>query len=57
MTRVVEAASGADVDVVLVRPDRAVARPPQPSNLTTPDRQRAVLGCCWSAGAQKFSGR
>jgi UDP:flavonoid glycosyltransferase YjiC (YdhE family) len=37
MTRVVEAAAGADVDVVLVRPDRAVARRPLPANVTTTD--------------------
>jgi UDP:flavonoid glycosyltransferase YjiC (YdhE family) len=37
MTRVVEAAAGADVDVVLVRPDRAVARSALPSNVTTTD--------------------
>jgi UDP:flavonoid glycosyltransferase YjiC (YdhE family) len=37
MTRVVEAAAGADVDVVLVRPDRAVARRALPSNVTTTD--------------------
>jgi UDP:flavonoid glycosyltransferase YjiC (YdhE family) len=37
MTRVVEAAAGADVDVVLVRPDRSVARRPLPPNVTTTD--------------------
>ncbi len=37
MSRVVEAAGGADVDVVLVRPDRAVARRPLPPNVTTTD--------------------
>ncbi|MDQ1663273.1 MAG: hypothetical protein QOJ68_3253 [Blastococcus sp.] len=37
MTRVVEAAAGADVDVLLVRPDRAVARRPLPPNVTTTD--------------------
>jgi UDP:flavonoid glycosyltransferase YjiC (YdhE family) len=35
MTRVVAAAAGTDVDVVLVRPDRAVRRRPLPSNVTT----------------------
>jgi UDP:flavonoid glycosyltransferase YjiC (YdhE family) len=33
--RVVAAATGAGVDVVLVRPDRAVARRPLPANVTT----------------------
>jgi UDP:flavonoid glycosyltransferase YjiC (YdhE family) len=37
MTRVVEAATGADVDVVLVRPDRAVSRRTLPPNVTTTD--------------------
>lgn len=37
MTSVVRAAQGADVDVVLVRPDRAVARRPLPPNVTTTD--------------------
>lgn len=37
MARVVAAASGADVDVVLVRPDRAVVRRPLPPNVTTTD--------------------
>jgi UDP:flavonoid glycosyltransferase YjiC (YdhE family) len=37
MTRVVEAARGADVDVVLVRPDRAAVRRPLPPNVTTAD--------------------
>ena len=37
MTRVVEAAVEADVDVVLVRPDRAVSRRPLPPNVTTTD--------------------
>jgi len=37
MSRVVEAARGADVDVVLVRPDRATARRPLPPNVTTTD--------------------
>jgi UDP:flavonoid glycosyltransferase YjiC (YdhE family) len=37
MARVVAAASGADVDVVLVRPDRAVSRRPLPPNVTTTD--------------------
>jgi UDP:flavonoid glycosyltransferase YjiC (YdhE family) len=37
MSRVVEAATGADVDVVLVRPDRGVARRPLPPNVTTTD--------------------
>ena len=37
MTRVVEAAEGADVDVVLVRPDRSVSRRPLPPNVTTVD--------------------
>jgi UDP:flavonoid glycosyltransferase YjiC (YdhE family) len=35
MTRVVEAAADADVDVLLVRPDRAVVRRPLPPNVTT----------------------
>jgi UDP:flavonoid glycosyltransferase YjiC (YdhE family) len=35
MTRVVRAAARADVDVVLVRPDRAVTRRPLPPNVTT----------------------
>jgi UDP:flavonoid glycosyltransferase YjiC (YdhE family) len=37
MTRVVEAAAGADLDVVLIRPDRAVSRRPLPPNVTTTD--------------------
>jgi UDP:flavonoid glycosyltransferase YjiC (YdhE family) len=37
MTRVVAAATGADLDVVLVRPDRAVSRHPLPANVTTTD--------------------
>jgi UDP:flavonoid glycosyltransferase YjiC (YdhE family) len=37
MSRVVGAAAGADVDVVLVRPDRAVAHRPLPPNVTTTD--------------------
>jgi UDP:flavonoid glycosyltransferase YjiC (YdhE family) len=37
MSRVVEAARGADVDVVLVRPDRAAARRALPPNVTTTD--------------------
>jgi UDP:flavonoid glycosyltransferase YjiC (YdhE family) len=37
MTRVVQAAAGADVDVVLVRPDRAVSRRPLPANVRTTD--------------------
>jgi UDP:flavonoid glycosyltransferase YjiC (YdhE family) len=37
MSRVVAAAADADVDVVLVRPDRAVARRPLPPNVTTTD--------------------
>jgi UDP:flavonoid glycosyltransferase YjiC (YdhE family) len=37
MSRVVEAATGADVDVVLVRPDRAAARRSLPPNVTTSD--------------------
>ncbi|MCW2633858.1 MAG: glycosyltransferase [Blastococcus sp.] len=37
MARVVAAAEGADVDVVLVRPDRAVARRSLPPNVTTTD--------------------
>jgi UDP:flavonoid glycosyltransferase YjiC (YdhE family) len=37
MTSVVAAAEGADVDVVLVRPDRAVSRRPLPPNVTTTD--------------------
>lgn len=37
MRRVVEAAADADVDVVLVRPDRSVARRPLPPNVTTVD--------------------
>jgi UDP:flavonoid glycosyltransferase YjiC (YdhE family) len=37
MTRVVAAAAGEDVDVVLVRPDRSVARRPLPPNVTTTD--------------------
>lgn len=37
MTRVVAAAADADVDVVLVRPDRAVGRRPLPPNVTTTD--------------------
>jgi UDP:flavonoid glycosyltransferase YjiC (YdhE family) len=37
MTSVVEAAEGADVDVVLVRPDNAVSRRPLPTNVTTTD--------------------
>ena len=37
MTRVVEAAAGAAVDVVLVRPDRRVMRRPLPPNVTTTD--------------------
>jgi UDP:flavonoid glycosyltransferase YjiC (YdhE family) len=37
MTRVVAAAAGADVDVVLVRPDRSVARRLLPRNVTTTD--------------------
>ena len=37
MTRVVEAAEGAAVDVVLVRPDRSVSRRPLPPNVTTAD--------------------
>jgi UDP:flavonoid glycosyltransferase YjiC (YdhE family) len=35
MSRVVAAATGADVDVILVRPDRAVAHRPLPPNVTT----------------------
>ena len=35
MTRVVAAATGADIDLVLVRPDRAVLRRPLPPNVTT----------------------
>jgi UDP:flavonoid glycosyltransferase YjiC (YdhE family) len=35
MTRVAAAATGADVDVVLIRPDRAVSRRPLPPNVTT----------------------
>ncbi|MCZ2826115.1 MULTISPECIES: nucleotide disphospho-sugar-binding domain-containing protein [unclassified Modestobacter] len=37
MTRVVDAARDADLDVVLVRPDRAVARRTLPPNVTTTD--------------------
>ena len=37
MTRVIEAAAGADVDVVLVRPDSRAARRPLPPNVTTTD--------------------
>lgn len=37
MTSVVAAAEGADVDVVLVRPDKAVSRRPLPPNVTTTD--------------------
>ena len=37
MTSVVEAAEGADVHVVLVRPDNAVSRRPLPTNVTTTD--------------------
>ncbi|MGK5111217.1 MULTISPECIES: nucleotide disphospho-sugar-binding domain-containing protein [unclassified Geodermatophilus] len=37
MSRVVEAAAGADVDVVLVRPDRRATRKPLPANVTTTD--------------------
>jgi UDP:flavonoid glycosyltransferase YjiC (YdhE family) len=37
MSRVVEAARGADVDVVLVRPDRAAVRRALPPNVTTTD--------------------
>jgi UDP:flavonoid glycosyltransferase YjiC (YdhE family) len=37
MTSVVAAAEGADVDVVLVRPDKAVSRRPRPPNVTTTD--------------------
>ena len=37
MTSVVAAAAGADVDVVLVRPDRAASRRPLPPNVTTSD--------------------
>ena len=37
MTSVVAAAEGADVDVVLVRPNRAVSRRPLPPNVTTTD--------------------
>jgi UDP:flavonoid glycosyltransferase YjiC (YdhE family) len=37
MTSVVAAARGADLDVVLVRPDRAVSRRPLPPNVTTTD--------------------
>jgi len=37
MSRVVEAARGADVDVVLVRPDRAAAGRQLPPNVTTTD--------------------
>ncbi|MGY1815718.1 glycosyltransferase [Blastococcus sp. SYSU D00820] len=37
MTTVVEAAAGADVDVVLVRPDRWVTRRPLPPNVRTAD--------------------
>jgi hypothetical protein len=37
MTTVVEAADGADLDVVLVRPDRWVARRPLPGNVRTAD--------------------
>jgi UDP:flavonoid glycosyltransferase YjiC (YdhE family) len=37
MSSVVAAAPGADVDVVLVRPDRAVSRRPLPANVTTTD--------------------
>jgi UDP:flavonoid glycosyltransferase YjiC (YdhE family) len=37
MTSVVAAAAGADVEVVLVRPDRAVSRRPLPPNVTTTD--------------------
>ena len=37
MSRVVAAAAGADVEVVLVRPDRSVARRPLPPNVTTTD--------------------
>lgn len=35
MARVAAAATGADIDVVLVRPDRAVLRRPLPPNVTT----------------------
>jgi UDP:flavonoid glycosyltransferase YjiC (YdhE family) len=37
MTRVVAAAANTDLDVILVRPDRAVARRPLPRNVTTTD--------------------
>jgi len=37
MTSVVAAAEGAGVDVVLVRPDKAVSRRPLPPNVTTTD--------------------
>jgi len=37
MTRVVAAATGAAIDVVLIRPDRAVSRRPLPPNVTTTD--------------------
>jgi UDP:flavonoid glycosyltransferase YjiC (YdhE family) len=37
MSRVVEAATGAEVDVVLVRPDRRAMRNPLPANVTTTD--------------------
>ena len=37
MTRVAEAATTADLDVLLVRPDRAVLHRPLPSNVTTAD--------------------
>jgi UDP:flavonoid glycosyltransferase YjiC (YdhE family) len=37
MRRVVEAATGADVEVVLVRPDRGAARRQLPANVTTTD--------------------
>jgi UDP:flavonoid glycosyltransferase YjiC (YdhE family) len=37
MTRVVEAATGADIDVVLVRPDRAAVRRRLPPNVTVTD--------------------
>jgi UDP:flavonoid glycosyltransferase YjiC (YdhE family) len=37
MRRVVEAAAGAEVEVVLVRPDRSAARGPLPPNVTTTD--------------------
>jgi UDP:flavonoid glycosyltransferase YjiC (YdhE family) len=37
MTSVVAAAAGADLDVVLVRPDRAVSRRPLPPNVLTTD--------------------